>query len=100
MATVDGAWNCTVSSPMGPQSLLMTIRSAGDGGFTGTASGQLGSLDLEDGRVDGDAISFKMQLKVPMPMSLAGKATVDGDTLTGTVAAGAFGSWPLTGTRA
>lgn len=98
MATIDGAWKCTVSSPMGPQEMTMTLATSGDR-VTGTASGQLGSLDLEDGRADGDTVSFKLQLKVPMPMALDGKATIDGDTLTGTVGAGAFGSWPLTGTR-
>jgi hypothetical protein len=99
MANIDGAWNCTVSSPMGPQLLTLTITTDGDR-FTGTATGPLGSLDLENGAVAGDAISFKLQLKIPMPMALDGQATVSGDTLTGTVTAGAFGAWPITGTRA
>ena len=34
-----------------------------------------------------------------MPMTLDCKATVDGDTITGSVGAGAFGSFPLTGSR-
>lgn len=99
MANIDGAWNCTVSSPMGPQQLTLTIQTNGDS-FTGTATGQLGTLELENGAVSGDTITFKLQLKVPMPMALDGQATVSGDTLTGTVAAGAFGNWPITGTRA
>jgi len=41
-----------------------------------------------------------MQMKVPMPMTLNGTATVDGDTITGTINAGAFGNMALTGTRA
>jgi len=36
---------------------------------------------------------------VPMPMTLEGKATVEGDQLTGTVNAGAFGAMPMTGQR-
>ncbi len=100
MANIDGAWNCTVSSPMGPQNLTMTLQTEGDT-VTGKATGALGSIDLDDGKTDGaDGFTFKMQLKVPMPMSLDGKATVSGDQLTGTVAAGAFGSWPITGNRA
>lgn len=99
MANIDGAWNCTVSSPMGPQNLTLTLQTAGDS-VTGKATGQLGSLDLEDGVVQGDGFTFKLNLKVPMPMSLDGKASVDGDALTGTVSAGPFGSWPITGTRA
>ena len=99
MAKVDGAWNCTVSSPMGPQASVMTLKSDGKT-FTGTNSGALGSIDVENGVIDGDAISFKMALKIPMPMALDCKATISGDTLEGTVSAGVFGSWPLKGTRA
>ncbi len=99
MAKIDGAWNCTVSSPLGPQASVMTLKSSGET-FTGTNSGPLGSIDVEDGVIDGDAISFKMALKVPMPMTLDGKAVISGDTLEGTVTAGVFGSWPLKGTRA
>ena len=98
MAKVDGAWNCTVSSPMGPQASVMTLKSDGNS-FTGTNSGALGSIDVEQGVIDGDAISFKMALKIPMPMELDCKAVISGDTLEGTVAAGVFGSWPLKGTR-
>jgi hypothetical protein len=35
-----------------------------------------------------------------MPMTLDCHATAEGDTLTGSVGAGAFGSFPLSGTRA
>ena len=99
MANVDGSWNCTVSSPMGPQNSVLTIKSDGDS-FTGTNSGLLGSIDVEDGRIQGDAISFTMSLKVPMAIDLECKATINGDSLAGTVAAGAFGTWPITGQRA
>jgi hypothetical protein len=40
-----------------------------------------------------------MAMTVPMPMTLEGTATVDGDTITGSVKAGAFGTFPMTGTR-
>jgi len=39
-------------------------------------------------------------MKVPMPMTLECDATVDGDTITGGVKAGMFGTSPLSGTRA
>ena len=38
-------------------------------------------------------------MTVPMPMTLDCEATAEGDTLTGTVGAGAFGSFPLNGKR-
>jgi len=38
-------------------------------------------------------------MTVPMPMALNCTANVNGDQLTGTVNAGAFGDMPLTGQR-
>jgi hypothetical protein len=34
-----------------------------------------------------------------MPLTLNATATIDGDSLTGTINAGAFGDMPMTGTR-
>lgn len=97
MAGVDGSWDCTVQSPLGDQKSTLTVRSDGDT-FTGTNAGAMGSADVS-GEVRGSTISWKQQITVPMPMTLDCQATVDGDTLTGTVGAGAFGSFPLTGAR-
>jgi hypothetical protein len=98
MADVDGSWDCTVKSPLGDQNLTLIVQSAGDT-FTGTASGAMGSGDVE-GTVSGNTIAWKLQMTVPMPMTLDCEATAEGDTLTGTVGAGAFGSFPLSGKRA
>ena len=53
MANVDGQWNVVVKSPLGDQASVLTVVSDG-GSFTGTMSGAMGSLDVEDGIVDGD----------------------------------------------
>lgn len=97
MANVDGTWACTVKSPLGDQKLTLTVNSAGDT-FTGTASGAMGSSDVT-GEVAGDTISWKQHVSVPMSMTLDCQATAEGDALTGTVGAGAFGSFPLSGVR-
>ena len=97
MADVDGSWDCTVKSPLGDQNLTLTVNSDGSS-FTGTASGAMGSSDVT-GEVAGNTISWKQQMTVPMPMTLDCEATAEGDTLTGTVGAGAFGSFPLSGKR-
>jgi hypothetical protein len=97
MATVDGSYDCTVKSPLGDQKMTLTVRSDGDT-FTGDVSGAMGSMDLT-GTVDGDTVAWKQSMTVPMPMTLDCEATIDGDTLTGTVGAGAFGSFPMSGTR-
>ena len=94
---VDGTYNCTVKSPLGDQNLTLTVKSEG-ATFTGTASGAMGSSDVS-GTVNGDTIAWKQSVSVPMPMTLDCEATVDGDTVSGSVAAGAFGSFPLSGSR-
>ncbi len=98
MANVDGTWDCVTKSPLGDQKSTLTVKSDG-GTFTGTNTGSLGSADITDGTVNGNTIAWKMNMTVPMPMTLDCEATIDGDTLTGTVGAGAFGSFPMTGTR-
>lgn len=98
MSNVSGAYDVTIKSPMGDQKSVFTVNADGDS-FTGNVAGALGSMDVEDGKVDGNTLSWKMQLKVPMPMSLDCTATVDGDSITGSVNAGAFGAMPMSGTR-
>ena len=97
MAGVDGTYDCVVKSPLGDQKTTLTVKSDGSS-FTGTNAGAMGSMDVA-GEVDGDTLTWKQQMTVPMPMTLDCTATVDGDTLTGTVGAGAFGSFPMSGTR-
>lgn len=98
MAAVDGDWDVTVKSPMGDQKSVLTITSNGES-FTGKMAGSLGSMDIANGSVNGNTLSWKMDMTVPMPMTLDCTATVDGDSITGEVKAGAFGSMPVSGTR-
>ena len=98
MASVDGAYDCITKTPMGDQASVFTVVSKGDT-FHGTNAGALGSLDVKDGTVDGNRLIWKMDMVVPMPMSLECEASIEGDTLTGTIEAGAFGSMAMTGTR-
>lgn len=98
MANVDGSWDTLVKSPMGDQQATLTIQSNGDS-FTGQYSGAMGTTEIKDGRVNGDTLTWSLDISVPMPMTLTAEATVDGDTLRGQVTAGAFGSFPMTGNR-
>ena len=98
MADVDGKWNCTVESPMGAQDFVLTVNSNGDS-FTGSAEGEIGSKQIPEGSVDGNVLSWTMQISKPMPVTLTCRATVTGDSLEGKVKAGIFGSFPITGTR-
>ncbi|QIG54827.1 hypothetical protein G6N82_12280 [Altererythrobacter sp. BO-6] len=98
--SLSGTYNTTVKSPMGDQSGTFTVVDNGDGTFSGKMAGSLGSMDAEDGKVDGNTLTWKMQMVVPMPMTLDCTATIEGDTLAGSVNAGAFGAMPLTGEKA
>jgi hypothetical protein len=96
--SVAGTYDCVTKTPMGDQKSKFTINVDGDS-FTGQNAGAMGSMDVVDGKVDGNNITWKMNMTVPMPMTLECDAVIDGDTLTGNVKAGAFGTMAMTGTR-
>ena len=96
--SVAGQYDCVTKSPMGDQKSVLTVNVDGDS-WTGSNAGQMGSLDITDGKVDGNTLTWTMDMIVPMPMKLEGTATVDGDTITGQIKAGAFGTMAMSGTR-
>jgi hypothetical protein len=98
MATCDGDWNITAETPMGTQNLTLTLVSDGQS-LTGSADTPMGTQAFENGSVDGDQLAWKVKVRKPMPMTLRFKATVAGDTIDGTVAAGPLGESPFHGTR-
>jgi hypothetical protein len=98
--SITGTYDVVIKTPMGDQKGKLTVNSSGDA-FTGSVtSDMMGAMAIADGRVNGNTISWKMDMKVPMPMTLEGEATVDGDAISGSVKAGAFGSMALSGSRA
>lgn len=97
--SVAGTYKSVVKSPMGDQTGTFTVVPAEGDTFTGSLVGSLGSMDVVDGKIDGNTLTWKMNMVVPMPMTLDCEATIDGDNLTGSVNAGAFGAMPLSGTR-
>lgn len=96
--SISGTYECVTKTPMGDQKGDLTIVVDGDT-FTGTNGTPMGSLDILDGKVDGNTLTWTMKMTAPMPMTLEAQAVVEGDTITGTVKAGPFGASPLTGTR-
>ncbi|MGH6785670.1 MAG: hypothetical protein ACREBO_02480 [Novosphingobium sp.] len=96
--SVSGTYNVVTKTPMGDQSSKFTVVADGDT-FTGSNAGPMGSLNLDNGKVSGNTLTWTSNMTVPMPMTLEGEATVDGDAITGTIKAGAFGAFPMSGTR-
>ena len=96
--SATGKWNVTVETPMGPQQSELTL--VVDGAtFTGTGVAKDGTRSIA-GKVSGDKLTWTSERSVPMPMTLEFDVTVSGDTMTGTVVLGSFGTAPLKGTRA
>jgi quinohemoprotein ethanol dehydrogenase len=95
--TFAGNWDIVVDSPIGKQ--------AGKGAFkvdgnkiTGTQSGSQGSVDVQ-GKVDGSHAAFSGKAYAPFPITLEFVVTLDGDTFSGTMKTGPFGTFPVTGKR-
>jgi hypothetical protein len=96
--SADGNWKVTINSPMGVQEGTLSVKTDG-ATFTGKFDGRMGSQDIS-GSVDGDKLSWKTNITSPMPLELTFNVTVSGDSLSGAVQAGAFGSSPVSGVRA
>ena len=96
--SVAGTYECVTKTPMGDQKSEVTINVDGDT-FTGSNVGAMGSMELENGKVDGNNVTWSAKISSPMPLTLDFTGTVEGDKLSGSVKAGSFGSFPFTGNR-
>ena len=95
----EGAWDCLMKTRAGPQEFVLTIKTDGDS-FTATNVGPTGSLDINDGKIEGDKLTWTMTITKPVPLKLRGSATIAGDTLAGIVDGGVLaGKMELTGAR-
>ena len=98
--SVDGTYNIVINSPMGAQKVELVLKDEGGGKLSGSQKGAQGSMDIADGKVDGNTVSWSANITSPMPMKLETTGTVDGNKISGNVKAGAFGSFPFSGERA
>lgn len=96
---IDGNWELTVDTLMGPQQMTLSIHSAG-GELAGTLTNNVEKVtaDLFDGKADGDDLTWKIKLK-KLKLTLTFRTSVDGDVMTGKVKAGMFGSFNVAGKR-
>ena len=56
-------------------------------------------MAFEGGTIDGGAAAWKVKLTNPMPLELDFTAKIDGDSIAGDVAFGAFGKGTFEATR-
>ena len=95
----DGTWNLTLQTPMGDRKATLAVTSSG-GTLQGEQSAEGNSQKIFDGSITGDSVFWKVNITNPMPMTLEFTGTVEGNTLSGRMKAGSFGSFPFTGERA
>ena len=93
---VDGKWNLTIKTPMGEQKGVLTLKQEGDA-LTGEMSGAMGSVPIENGRVEGDRLKWNAKVTSPMPITLEFDGAEEGGNLNGNVKLGAFGSSTFSG---
>ena len=96
---VDGKWNITIKTPMGDQTGVLTLKQEGDA-LTGEMSGSSGTAPIENGKVEGDTLSWHAKVTTPMPITLEFDGKVEGDSISGNVKLGAFGTSTFSGAAA
>ena len=96
-----GTYECELKTPLGKKSGSLVVVPSADGEhFTGSLSNALlGSLEIEDGTIDGDMLLCSLSVEKPMRMDIECEVIVDGQSLNGFVTAGKFGEMKLTGRR-
>jgi hypothetical protein len=99
MTNVDGIWNISIQEPTGEKKATLTLRAAANS-FTGSLSDNGQTLELKDGKIEGDTLTWSMKITKPIPLTLKVQTKVDGSSMSGAVTAGMLGSFPLRGTRA
>ncbi|MDK1023153.1 MAG: hypothetical protein QGD92_02855 [Gammaproteobacteria bacterium] len=97
--SASGTWNITTNSPMGSQDGTLSLTEEGSS-LTGKMSGPQGDIDITEGTVDGNNLTWKAQVTSPMAITLEVSASVDGDSISGDIKLGSFGNATFTGSRA
>jgi hypothetical protein len=95
----DGTWTIAIETPMGTRNTTLVLNTEGTV-LKGTQSEGSATIEIAEGTVSGNQLSWKVSISDPMPMDLDFSAEVDGDKISGKAATMMFGSFPFTGTRA
>ena len=80
-ADVTGNWKGTTEGPNGTMERTFTFKADGTK-LTGETASQLGKSTITDGKVDGDKVSFTINVKIQdNEMTVNFKGVVSGDTI-------------------
>jgi hypothetical protein len=96
--TADGNWSLVVATPLGDRRAILSLTTEGTT-LKGSQMADGNATEILDGAVNGNAISWKVSITDPMPMTLEFNGTIDGDEVSGSVVLGDFGTSSFSGTR-
>ncbi len=82
--SLSGMWDLTWSTPRGEQTFKVTLVQDGVA-LTGSAKGPMGEMPVKDGKVDGDKVSFVLEMAIGRP---GGQARTLEQLFTGVLADG------------
>lgn len=97
--SADGDWAISMKTPMGDQKATLTLKTSGSD-LSGKMAGAQGTQEFTGGKVDGEKLSWTIDMTQPMPMKLNFTAKVEGDNISGEVELGSFGKATFAGPRA
>jgi len=84
---------------MGAQATTLSLKSEGTA-LTGEQSADGSTSAIHDGSVDGDSVSWKVDVTKPMSLTVSFRGKVEGDTISGKAKAGMFPAMAFEGSRA
>jgi hypothetical protein len=96
---VNGKWNLTIKTPMGEQKAALELTQDG-AALNGKMSGAMGSVPIENGKIEGDTLKWSAKVTSPMPITLEFTGKQEGANLSGSVKLGAFGTSTFSGAAA
>lgn len=101
MSNIDGIWDCIVVAPVGKEPHELVLASGPDGSVTGTMTNLKNGIvmPLHNGKVDGDKVTWTMQLVKPFKLTLNVEIEVTGNEFTGHGGTALLGKAQMTGNR-
>lgn len=80
--SVDGAWTLSWTTPRGEETFELALEQSGSA-FTGMADGSMGEVPVKDGVIEGDSITFTMELTMGRPGGQGGQGRTIVQTFSG-----------------
>lgn len=92
-----GSWRVTMSTPVGPQDMLLRIDRVADT-FAGRVESAMGNHDIS-GTATADTLRWKMKATTPVPITVAFTAKIEGDRRDGSAKLRISGKSAVSGER-